>query len=117
MSCIACSPNVKCPTLPDDCEPTKRGCGCCFECKGKVGATCSNFGLTCESGLMCVNTRGVAKALVQWDNFGFRGTCQEVDMCQLLTQSWYALLRDQKKLTARVVDGEAVTVDQPATAY
>ena len=65
---------------------------------------------------MCVNKRGVAMAAVQWHHFGFRGTCQEVDMCQLLTQSWYDVLGDQKKLTARVVDGEAVTVDQPATA-
>ncbi|MRC57041.1 hypothetical protein GH877_30845, partial [Bacillus thuringiensis] len=60
LSCIKCAPDVKCPTLPDDCQPTTRPCGCCRECKGKVGARCSNFGLTCESGLMCVNKLGPA---------------------------------------------------------
>ncbi|KAI0207699.1 hypothetical protein LSAT2_007680 [Lamellibrachia satsuma] len=90
MSCIACDRAVSCPTLPDDCEPTTRPCGCCPECAGKVGADCSGLGLNCESGLMCVSDSGIAMAKVSWNHFNFNGKCREVEMCRVVEGAWYS---------------------------
>ena len=54
---------------------------------------------------MCVNQHGVALSYVNWDHYNFQGKCQKVDMCQVLTRSWYEI-RDQEKLTAKVADEE-----------
>ena len=43
---------------------------------------------------MCVNNRGVAMPVVEWHRFGFEGKCKEVEMCQLVTRSWYEISAD-----------------------
>ena len=43
LSCMPCEYNVTCPCLPDYCQKGLRPCGCCYECKGKVGHKCSGL--------------------------------------------------------------------------
>ena len=64
---------------------------------------------------MCVNQNGVAVSFVRWDHFSFVGTCQKVDLCQVITRSWYDIHRDQRKLdedTAEVADEEVGIADE-----
>ena len=60
---------------------------------------------------MCVNKHGVAMPFVDWHRYDFKGKCQEVEMCQVLTRTWYDIFKDQEKLTAKVADEEAGTAD------
>ncbi|KAK2171164.1 hypothetical protein NP493_1097g00004 [Ridgeia piscesae] len=82
---MPCEYNVTCPCLPDDCQKGLRPCGCCYECKGKVGSKCSGLLVPCESGLMCVNSKGIGLPQVYWYDFTFHGTCEKVDSCQVIT--------------------------------
>jgi hypothetical protein len=69
----------QCPDLPSDdhdvCEPTYRLCGCCPECAGTVGDECHRLSVPCSSHLVCVNSQGVEKHHIEWDD-QFIGKCQ-----------------------------------------
>ncbi|KAI0215388.1 hypothetical protein LSAT2_032567 [Lamellibrachia satsuma] len=113
LSCFPCDLTKTCPCVPDDCEKGLRPCGCCYECKGKVGAACSGLDIpstavaagvnaanhaatypdchrrelsssACESDLMCVNSKGVALPQLRWYDMAFQGTCQKVASCQVI---------------------------------
>ena len=53
---------------------------------------------------MCVNQHGVAIPVVKWDDLGFEGKCQKVDMCQVIPGRWQSILGEQRKLTAKLAE-------------
>ena len=43
LSCLPCEYNTTCQCLPENCQKALRPCGCCYECMGKVGESCSGL--------------------------------------------------------------------------
>ncbi|KAI0215389.1 hypothetical protein LSAT2_032568, partial [Lamellibrachia satsuma] len=43
--------------------------------------------LRCSPELLCVNKKGVAKARVHWHELWFKGTCEYVRACQVISKS------------------------------
>ncbi|KAI0215385.1 hypothetical protein LSAT2_032563 [Lamellibrachia satsuma] len=85
LTCLPCDKTKPCPCLPEGCEAGFRPCGCCPECKLTEGMKCHSMSLPCASDLMCVNKKGVAKRLLKWHEFSFKGTCKSVESCQVIS--------------------------------
>ncbi|KAI0215390.1 hypothetical protein LSAT2_032569 [Lamellibrachia satsuma] len=87
LKCLPCDKNKPCPCLTAGCEEGFRPCGCCPECKLTEGKPCYSMSVPCASELLCVNKKGVAKARLKWHELWFKGTCEYVRACQVISKS------------------------------
>ncbi|KAK2171165.1 hypothetical protein NP493_1097g00015 [Ridgeia piscesae] len=101
LSCFPCDKNIRCPCLPAGCEEGFRPCGCCPECKLTQGKPCHSMSLQCKSGLLCVNSEGVAKTRVAWYDFSFKGTCEYVRACKVISKSKSVFFGGQRRNNRR----------------